>query len=216
VNPDRDPSSESDATMATEDLNRFVHELGHLKQSARTGWWLAGVKQPETVAEHSFRTAALAYFLAIQEGANAEHTAILALFHDATEARLGDIPSVGQKYLDKPDEDKVAWDQVNGVPLSIVQAYTSSISEFRERATPEARLAHDADKLECLAQAVEYAAHGYPRARDWVSASRDAVESETGRAMAAAMCDGDPDRWWADFVANYRSAGTVSGPDGSL
>jgi 5'-deoxynucleotidase YfbR-like HD superfamily hydrolase len=202
--------------MAIEELNKFVHELGHLKQSARTGWWLAGVKQPESVAEHSFRTAALAYFLALQEGANAEHTAILALFHDATEARLGDIPSVGKKYLDKPDEDKVAWDQIAGAPLPVVEAYTSLISEFRERSTPEARLAHDADKLECLAQAIEYAAHGYPRAHDWISASQAALESESGRAMAAAMRDGDPDRWWADFVANYRSAGTAEADDGSL
>ena len=216
MNRDRDSGSESDATMAIEELNTFVHELGHLKQSARTGWWLAGVKQPETVGEHSFRTAALAYFLALQEGANAEHTAILALFHDATEARLGDIPSVGKKYLEKADEDKVAWDQIAGAPLPVVEAYTSIISEFRERVTLEARLAHDADKLECLAQAIEYVAHGYPRAQEWISASQAALESETSRAMAAAMCEGDPDRWWAGIVASYRPAATSELPDGSL
>ena len=216
MNSDRDLSADSYTTMAIDELNKFVHELGHLKQSVRTGWWLAGVKQPETVAEHSFRTAALAYFLAILEGADAERTAILALFHDAPEARLGDIPSVGKKYLDKADEDKVAWDQIAGAPLPVVEAYTSIISEFRERATPESRLARDADKLECLAQAIEYAAHGYPRAQEWISASHAALESESGRAMAAAMRQADPDRWWADFVANYRSAEAPKPTDGAL
>jgi putative hydrolase of HD superfamily len=130
---------------------------------------------------------------------------MLALFHDVTEARFGDIPSVGQKYLDKPNEDKVAWDQISGAPLPVVEAFTSLIREFCERRTPEARLAHEADKLECLAQATEYEADGYPRARQWIGASQAALESQAGRSMAAAMRSGDPDRWWTDFVTNYRS-----------
>ena len=40
-----------------ERLARFVYEMGLLKRAPRTGWFLAGVEDPETIAEHSFRTA---------------------------------------------------------------------------------------------------------------------------------------------------------------
>ena len=46
-----------------EDLSavaRFLYEAGTLKQTKRTGWWMAGVRDPESVAEHSWRTALLA------------------------------------------------------------------------------------------------------------------------------------------------------------
>ncbi|HEX9314813.1 MAG TPA: HD domain-containing protein, partial [Actinomycetota bacterium] len=45
-------------------LARFAYELGHLKQSARTGWWMVGVSHPESVAEHTLRTALLGFVLA--------------------------------------------------------------------------------------------------------------------------------------------------------
>jgi hypothetical protein len=61
-----------------------------------------------------------------------------------------------------------------------------------------------------MAQAIEYAAHGHRRAEEWISASHASLESESSRSMAAVMREGDPDRWWTDFVANYRISG---GPD---
>src|SRR6266581_3295155 len=63
-------------------LARFAYELGHLKQSARTGWWMVGVSHPESVAEHTLRTALLGFVLAEMEGADAARTAVLCLFHD--------------------------------------------------------------------------------------------------------------------------------------
>ncbi|CAM5298637.1 HD domain-containing protein [Streptomyces californicus] len=31
----------------------FLLEMGMLKRAKRSGWWIAGVKDPETIAEHS-------------------------------------------------------------------------------------------------------------------------------------------------------------------
>ena len=50
-----------------EDIARFLLEIGVLKNVKRSGWWMAGVKDPETVAEHSYRTAIIGYFLAKKE-----------------------------------------------------------------------------------------------------------------------------------------------------
>lgn len=36
-----------------------------LKRAKRSGWWIAGVKGPETIAEHSFRGALIGSVLAM-------------------------------------------------------------------------------------------------------------------------------------------------------
>ena len=59
---------------------RLAFEAGHLKRSKRTGWWVAGIKDPETVAEHSWRTAVLAWFIATAEGADAERAVTIGVF----------------------------------------------------------------------------------------------------------------------------------------
>lgn len=68
-----------------EDLSavaRFLYEAGTLKQTKRTGWWMAGVRDPESVAEHSWRTALLASVIAKLEGADPARAAYLASLLD--------------------------------------------------------------------------------------------------------------------------------------
>jgi 5'-deoxynucleotidase YfbR-like HD superfamily hydrolase len=54
------------------------YELGVLKRLRRTGWWHAGVRDPESVAEHSMRAAQLAALIAAEEGADPVRAAGLA------------------------------------------------------------------------------------------------------------------------------------------
>jgi putative hydrolase of HD superfamily len=51
-------------------LAAFGYELGILKRIRRAGWWHAGVRDPESVAEHTMRVAQLAALLAAEEGAD--------------------------------------------------------------------------------------------------------------------------------------------------
>ena len=53
--------------------------------------WMAGIRDPESVAEHSWRTAVIATILAEIEGADAARSALLAVWHDAHETRTGDL-----------------------------------------------------------------------------------------------------------------------------
>ena len=82
-----------------ESLSNFLYEMGLLKRSKRTGWLIAGVDNPESIAEHTFRTAIIGYLLARMEGADPHKTATLCLFHDTQESRIGDVPSVGKAYV---------------------------------------------------------------------------------------------------------------------
>lgn len=55
----------------------FAFELGVLKRMRRAGWWHAGVRDPESVAEHSLRVAQLASLIAAIEGAEPGRAALL-------------------------------------------------------------------------------------------------------------------------------------------
>src|SRR5947209_1467169 len=136
-------------------LARYAYEVGHLKRSARTGWWMVGVSDPESVAEHTLRTALLGYLLAEMEGADAARTAVLCLFHDI-QTRIGDIPYVGKEYLRAADPAEVTADQVRGLPDEAANAVTGARQEYDAQEWLDAQLADRADRLECLVQAREH------------------------------------------------------------
>lgn len=181
----------------------FLHEAGHLKRSARQGWWIAGVQHPESVAEHSFRTAIVGYVIAAMEGADPERTAVLCLFHDIPETRQGDVPSTGKRYVSMAPDTQVAEDQTASLPAHLAERIQSLIGEFEECATPEAQCAKDADKLECLLQAREYQTQGYQDVQPWIDTMADAVRTSAGKSLAAAALDVKPNSWWHEIVANY-------------
>ena len=95
-----------------EGLTNFLYEMGLLKRYKRTGWMIAGIDNPESIAEHSFRTAIIGYLLAVMEGADPAKTAALCLFHDTQETRIGDVPSVGKAYVVIAPNPEVTTDQV--------------------------------------------------------------------------------------------------------
>src|SRR5215218_3012145 len=144
-----------------EGLTNFLYEMGLLKRYKRTGWMIAGIDNPESIAEHSFRTAIIGYLLAVMEGADPAKTAALCLFHDTQETRIGDVPSVGKGYVVTAPNPEVTADQVASFPPEIGGAVREVVDEYESQSSPEARVARDADKLECLLQAREYQDQGY-------------------------------------------------------
>ncbi|HEX5347867.1 MAG TPA: HD domain-containing protein [Pseudonocardiaceae bacterium] len=189
----------------------FAYEAGFLKRLPRAGWLLGGVRQPESVAEHSFRVGVLAYVIAAQEGANPDRAAALGLFHDLPETRIGDVPSVGRPYVATKDPHAVIADQVAGLPDELAARIAALIGEHESAKTPqatlEARCSRDADKLDCLLQAREYAAEGYTQLHPWVTTMVDAVSTDTGKRLAVAALDVPSSVWWDRFAATYGMSG---------
>lgn len=176
-------------------IANFLFEMGNLKRIKRTGWWIAGVKDPETIAEHSHRVALLGSIIASMEGADPARTCYLGTVHDIPETRIGDIPHVGRAYLSaKPAEDITA-DQVSGCPDEPALAIKGAVEEFEANETLEARCAKDADKLECLVQAIEYKHTGLQTTEPWVQNSLKALKTESAKRIAEAVVDGDPLAW---------------------
>ncbi|GAA1920557.1 HD domain-containing protein [Streptantibioticus ferralitis] len=163
---------------------RFLFEAGTLKQVRRTGWWMAGVRDPESVAEHSWRTSLLASVIATLEGADPAQAAHLAVWHDSQEARTGDVNRLGKKYATAADPVTVTGDQVAGMPDVLASAVRATVAEYEARQTPEAICARDADKLECLLQGIEYRSQGYENAQRWIDSSRGRLVTSTARRLA--------------------------------
>jgi 5'-deoxynucleotidase YfbR-like HD superfamily hydrolase len=186
-----------------EGMTNFLYEMGLLKRYKRTGWLIAGVDNPESIAEHSFRTAIIGYVLAVMEGADPAKTAALCLFHDTQETRIGDVPSVGKAYVVTAPNPEVTADQVAGFPAQAAQAVRELVDEYEARQSLEARLAKDADKLECLIQAREYQAQGREDVPPWIETSAAALQSPSARRLAEVCQQVPPRQWWKAFAESY-------------
>jgi putative hydrolases of HD superfamily len=179
----------------------FLFEMGHLKHITRAGWLLLGIAQPETVAEHSFRVGIVGITLASMAGADVGRTAALALMHDAHETRIGDVPSVGRAYVTTAVPEAVTAHQTSAMPTDAAKVIQGLTDEYEANETPEARLAHDADKIETLLQATEYQAQGHNTAA-WRETSLAALRTDEGRQLAQAIGATSP-QWWSSFAASY-------------
>jgi putative hydrolases of HD superfamily len=194
-----------------EGLTNFVYELGLLKRYKRTGWLVAGVNNPESIAEHSFRTAIIGWLLALQEGADPYRTATLCLFHDSQESRIGDVPLIGKSYVVTAANPRVTADQVAGLPAEVGRAVRDLVDEYEARESLEARLAKDADRLECLIQAREYQAQGHEEMLAWIETSAAALQSPSARQLAEACQRVAPSQWWKAIAeAQSRRAAPTS------
>ncbi|MFF3066963.1 HD family hydrolase [Kitasatospora sp. NPDC057936] len=164
----------------------YLFEAGMLKRAKRSGWWIAGVKDPETIAEHSFRTGVVGAVLAMMEGADPAKVALLCLFHDTQETRVGDIPHIGRRYLTAASNERVTADQVSAAHPAVVAGVQAIVEEYENAESPEVIVAHDADKLECLIQAVEYREQGYQNVQPWIDSSLGSLKTESARTLAEA------------------------------
>lgn len=182
-------------------VSAFLFEAGHLKNLPRAGWLLLGIPQPESVAEHSFRVGLVSFTLAVLEGAEPGRAAALALMHDVHETRISDVPSVGRAYVTTAVPEAVTAHQTAGMPEPLATAFQELTAEYEANETLEARVAHDADKIETLLQATEYHAQGFAT-EPWQDTSVQSLRTESGKQLAQAIRSGDP-RWWHSFAASY-------------
>jgi putative hydrolase of HD superfamily len=181
----------------------FLFEMGHLKHTPRAGWGLLGIPNPETVAEHSFRVGVAGLAMAVLEGADVGRVAALCLLHDAHEARIGDIPSVGRAYITSAVPEAVSAQQTAAMPQDMGKVFQELVAEYEAGQTLEAKVARDADKLETLLQAAEYQAQGHPT-EPWQETSIGSLRTDSGRLLAQAITTTDPHAWWSAFAASYR------------
>ena len=167
-----------------EELVKFFFEVGKLKKMARRGWVINNIKNPESIAEHVFRAALMAWFLGTKKkGLNIERIIKMALIHDLCEIYAGDttpydsvLPrtkkqreklmktwprfSDSQKKKIKNNkhkkEKKSLEKLIEKIPTDLKKEIRNLWLDYEYGLTPEGRFFHQTDRVENFLQALEY------------------------------------------------------------
>ena len=173
----------------------YFFEAGALKRIPRTGWLNAGIKHPESVAEHSYRTGLIGAVLAVMEGADPAKVAFMGVIHDTQETRIGDIAYIGRRYVKAADNRDVTADQTADAPPAVSEALAAIVEEIESYETKESIIHRDADKLECLFQAIEYRDTGNTNMQQFCDSMLSALVTRSAKAIARLAVAGDSQHW---------------------
>ena len=140
-------------------------EISHLKQLYRQGWLQHGVSSHtcESVAEHTFGVAILAFLLADTHYPELDPLKVLrmALIHDFGEVYAGDItPADNIQPEEKNQLERQSVEKVFG-KLPGRNEYIQLWEEYESDTSPEAQFVRQIDKLEMLLQASIYEHQGW-------------------------------------------------------
>ena len=149
------PSSAAPSARACVDL---IARAGKLKALRRAGWVQRGVRDAESVAEHSWRVALVTMLAADRDDACDSGRAVaMALVHDLAAAVVGAItPNDGVSDEEKAAMEREAMGTMTAALGARGEALMALWEEYEAGESAEARLVKDMDKLEMIAQAMEY------------------------------------------------------------
>lgn len=183
--------------LSTKNTLDFISEAGLLKRVSRSGWSVLGIKNAESVADHSFRCAVISYVLAHMEKASPYKAMLMALFNDIQEARITDLHKMAQRYIDADAaEESAFYEQISVLPGSIKGELSSMHQEYKKQRTKESIIARDADILECLIQAKEYHQHGYSQAPKFIGKAVSFLKTKSARRLWQSAKKMDLNKWW--------------------
>jgi len=181
-------------------LLNFIAEAGMLKRVRRSGWWVLGIKDVETVAEHSFRCAVIGYVLARSENVPPYSVLLMTMFNDIHEARISDLHKMSQRYFEyEKAEDRAFAEQISALPKGMKRELAGVHRDYRKQKTKESVIARDADILECLIQAKEYHAHGFKEAVKFMKKAPGFLKTKSAKGLWRLAKKTDINKWWEDL-----------------
>ncbi len=186
-------SGQKTADVPLKSVVNFFFEMGMLKKTPRSGFQFLGSGR-ESVADHSFRVAIIGYTLArLCPQVDPFKVVSLCLFHDAPEARTGDMNYVNKRYVEVRENDAIG-DLAGTLPFG--RDYEALMQEYRDNETEEARLVHDADQLDLILELKEQFDLGNTYARKWIHFALKRLKTEMGRKLAEQITRTDSTAWW--------------------
>lgn len=167
------------------DILNFFTEIGKLKKMPRRGWVIRGIKNPESIAEHTFRVAIMAWVLAEEKGENLNIEKVLkmALIHDICEVYAGDTTpydsmlnkknvnkkelfktwprlSVKEKQRLKDKKFKKEKESLEKLTKELPQKLKTEIKnlwiDYEDGLSKEGRFFKQTDRVESFLQSTEY------------------------------------------------------------
>ena len=180
-------------------LADLLFEARMLKETPRSGFQFLGAGR-ESVAEHAYSATFIAYVMTqLEPGVDALKLISLCLVHDLPEARIGDLNSVNKAYV-RADEPRAVADMVRGLPFGA--QLKALIEEYQAGESREARLARDADQIALILELKDLKDIGHEPPNDWLPHVLTRLQTETGKALAAAVMATRRDSWWWEAAAS--------------
>ena len=137
--------------MTPTELLAALHTAEKLKDTTRHCYTSGG--RHESVAEHSWRIALMAFFLrdAFPE-ADMDKVARMCLIHDLGECFTGDIPAFDKTAQDESKEEALLCQWVASLPSPCREEMRALYDEMAALETQEAQIYKALDKLEAVIQ----------------------------------------------------------------
>jgi len=139
-----------------QNLAKFLAMAGKLKRIPRSGWVEVGIQQPESVADHTFRTALLSMIYSDLEGLDELKLLRMAMVHDLPESIIGDLTPSKKTAEIEAEEDKAMNHILGLLPKRRREKYITVWNEYKKCKTKEAKALRQLEKLEMALQAKEY------------------------------------------------------------
>jgi len=137
--------------MKPRELLEILHIAERLKDATRHCYTSKG--RHESVAEHSFRAALMAYFLTDEfPDADMDKVIKMCLIHDLGECFTGDIPTFDKTKQDEEKESSLLTKWVKSLPEPYAQEMQELYQEMEARQTQEAKIYKAIDGLEAVIQ----------------------------------------------------------------
>src|SRR3990172_1220246 len=93
----------------------FLKIVGRSKRLLRTGWVREGIKNPESIAEHSFRVGVMAMTIANKLKVNKDKLMKMALVHSLGEAITGDKVWIRWGVVDLKAREAKEEQEIRGI-----------------------------------------------------------------------------------------------------
>ncbi len=137
--------------METGKFLELMHTAENLKNNTRHSWTSQG--RHESVAEHSWRLAMMAYFVKDEfPEADIDKVIRMCIFHDMGEAFTGDIPAFLKKEEHEQEESRRIYAWIEAMPQPYREELRMLFEEMDAQQTPEAKIYKALDKMEALIQ----------------------------------------------------------------
>jgi putative hydrolase of HD superfamily len=186
------------------DLNQsrvldLLLQAERLKIVQRGGWAIRGLPEVESVADHSYGVIFIALVLSqlIQETETPEEpidrakVLTMALIHDLPESLITDIPAPATRYFPAGAKSQAELNALDDMlrNISFGNELRTLWQEFEDCTSIEARLVHDADRLELLLQAYIYerATANQELVEFWDGQQESAFEFQVTRQLFSTM-----------------------------
>ena len=193
--------------MDPEKLLEALHTAEKLKDTTRHCYTSKG--RHESVAEHSWRIALMAFWLRDEfPQADMDKVIRMCLIHDLGECFTGDIPAFDKTAADEAAEEALLSRWVDSLPEPVCTAMRTLYAEMVALQTTEAKIYKALDKMEAIVQhnesaiatwePQEYAlnlTYGVEQSQfsPYMQALREAIRQETLRKMEREGADRDAD-----------------------